>query len=181
MAFYPLSQWHSAGQVDLAKPSFYLVGAVSCWQLRSVCTLVCVLVEEPVLLASSRGKEGVCVLKSVLVWGSGLLHCSWWAVRRERWSWNDHTWHPCCLLSHKWSVSERVRWGVELIGSSGFPVHAKQATQKPNGSSAEGKALSGASITLLLGFGRGVLGEECSTLTYAEEQTLLPACVWNKC
>lgn len=76
-------------------------------------------------------------------------------------------------------MSGRVRWGVQLVGSSGFPVCAKQATQ--NGSSAEGKALSGASITLLSGFARGGLGEECSSLTCAEEQTLLPACVWSKC
>lgn len=76
-------------------------------------------------------------------------------------------------------MSERVRWGLQLVGSSAFPVCAKQAPQ--NGSSAEGKALSGASITLLPGFGRAGLGEECSSLTCAEEQMLLPAYVWNKC
>lgn len=76
---------------------------------------------------------------------------------------------------------ERMRCGAQLVGSSGFPVCAKGATPMPNGSSAEGKDLSGASLTLLPGFGQGVLGEECSTLTCAEQQTLFPACVWSKC
>lgn len=37
-----------------------------------------------VLLASSHGKEGVCVLKLVLICASGLLHCSWRALRWEQ-------------------------------------------------------------------------------------------------
>lgn len=134
-----------------------------------------------VLLASSYGKEGVCVLKLVLVCGGGLLHCSWCAVRWEQWSWNDCTWHPCCFLSYKWSVSERLHWGAGLVSSSGFPVLAKEATHKPYGKSAEGKALCGAPIAVLFGFGWSVLFKECSTPSCVEEQRLLPACIWNKC
>lgn len=145
------------GQVYLAKPSFYLVEAVSCWQLQSLCTAACAGGRARALLASSHGKEAVRVLKSVLVWGSAALSC--WAGHREQWRWNDPAWHPRCVLSRKWSVAERVRWERGSLAA-----RASQCVlNKPrrwNGSSADGKALSAASLTLLLGFGQGVLGED---------------------
>lgn len=133
------------------------------------------------LLASRHGEEGVCVLKLVLVCGTGFLCYSWHAVRWEHWSRCDGTWHPCCFLPHKWSVSERWHWGAGLVSGSGFPALAKQATHKPYGSSTEGKAFCGAPLAVLFSFGQAVLFEECSTLPSAEEQRVLSAYIWNKC
>lgn len=47
---------------------------------------VCVLVEELECIWPAHVEMKVSVLKLVLVCGSGLLHCSWRAVRWEQWS-----------------------------------------------------------------------------------------------
>lgn len=76
------------------KPSFYRRSFVLLTAAEHL-HYVCVLVEELECFWPAHMEMKVSVLKLALVCGSGLLHCSWRAVRWEQWSWNDCTWHSC--------------------------------------------------------------------------------------
>lgn len=157
---------------DIQKVKWILPSPVFIWYelyLADSCR-VCVLVEEPecfwaalmerkVSVCSSQclfGAVGYCPAAGGLYLGSSEAEMILLGTRVVFCHVND----PC-----QRGCAGELQGELQLFGSSGFPACAKRGTRMANGSCAEGKALSGASITLLLGFGRGVLGEECSTLT----------------
>lgn len=138
---------------------------------------VCTGGRAQVLLASSYGKEGVSVLNQCLFGAVGYCPAAGGLYMGS-------------------SEAEMILLGTRVVfchrndpcqrGSAGeCSSLAAQASQsvlnKPPrmGALPRGKPWV-VHPSLLLEFGHSVLGEECCSLICAEEQTLLPACVWNK-
>lgn len=114
LAFSLLSLWHSGGQTYLASPSYYLRGAVSCWQLWDVGTpCLCCWKSPPGASPADMGwMEGsvpvLGVFRLLLGCGCRLACCTLGAVKLK--------W--LCLAPTLGSVIQMIPVGKVVLGSS---------------------------------------------------------------